>query len=89
MIQAASAVRAAAVVVLLGLGGCVTTVVGAAVDVATAPVRIVGAGINAVAPGEKERDRRRGKRERKAEEQARRDARKAARDAERNQSQSR
>ncbi len=70
-----------AAMLLLALGGCVSTVVGAAVDVATAPVRIVGAGINTIAPGQKERDRRRGRRERKAEEKARRDARRARRDA--------
>ncbi len=63
---------------LLVPGGCVTTVVGAAVDVATVPVRVVGAGVNAVAPGQKERDRRRGKRARKAEEAERKAAKKAA-----------
>lgn len=74
-------IRAAvAVMLLLGSNGCVSTVVGAAVDVATAPVRIVGAGIDTVAPGRRERDRRRGRRERKAEEKARRDAKKAARE---------
>ncbi|MBV8971170.1 MAG: hypothetical protein JO290_02640, partial [Sphingomonadaceae bacterium] len=69
------AARAAALLLLsptlLGLAGCVSTVVGAAVDVATVPVRVVGAGVNAVAPGQKERDRRRGKRERKEEERQR------------------
>ncbi len=73
--------RAAAVLLAVGLGGCVSTVVGAAVDVATAPVRIVGAGINTVAPGQKERDRRRGKKARKAEAAERRADRKAARAA--------
>ena len=76
----ASVAAALGAALLLSLGGCVTTVVGAAVDVVTAPVRIVGAGIDVVAPGQKERDRRRGKRARKAEEQARRDAKKAKRD---------
>ncbi len=75
-------IRAAvAAALLLALGGCVSTVVGAAVDVATAPVRVVGAGIDAVAPGQNERDRRRGKRERKAEEAQRKADRKAARAA--------
>lgn len=60
------------------LSGCIGTVVGAAVDVVTLPVRVVGAGINAVVPSQKEHDRKRGKRERKAEEKARRDAKKAA-----------
>ncbi len=70
-----------AVPLLLGTGGCVSTVVGAAVDVATVPVRVVGAGINAVAPGQRERDRRRGKRERKAEAKARKDERRQRRNA--------
>jgi hypothetical protein len=71
--------KAAVAALLLGLGGCVSTIVGAAVDVATAPVRIVGAGINAVAPSQKERDRKRGKRERKAEEAQRKADKKTAR----------
>ena len=64
---------AVAAALLLTLPGCVSTVVSAAADVVTAPVRIVGAGIDTVVPGQRERDRRRGKRARHAEAQARRD----------------
>ena len=69
---------AVAALLLLGLGGCVASL---AYDAVTLPVRVVGAGINTVIPGQNERDRRRGKRERKAEERARKDAKKAAREA--------
>jgi hypothetical protein len=61
----------------LALNGCIGTVV----DVVTAPVRIVGAGINTVIPGQHERDRRRGKKARKAEEAQRKADKKAAIDA--------
>ncbi len=57
-------IRTGVVALSLALGGCIGTVV----DVVTAPVRIVGAGINTVIPGQHERDRRRGKKARKAEE---------------------
>ncbi len=68
-------IRAGVVSLSLMVGGCVGTVV----DVVTAPIRIVGAGINTVVPGQHERDRRRGKKARKAEEAQRKAARKAAR----------
>ena len=68
---------AVAAALLLTLNGCVSTVVGAAADVVTAPIRIVGAGINTVAPGQKERDRRRGKRARHDEVAQRKAAKKA------------
>ncbi len=58
--------RVAAAALLLAPGGCISTVVHTAATVVTAPVRIVGAGIDAVAPSQRERDRRRGKRERRA-----------------------
>jgi hypothetical protein len=72
--RAAVAVAAAAL-----LSGCIGTVV----DVVTLPVRVVGAGINAVVPSQKEHDRKRGKRERKAEEAERKAAKKAAEDRDR------
>jgi len=58
---------------VLALSGCVQT----AAAIITAPVRIVGAGINTVAPSQSKRDRARGKRERKAEAKAAREQRKA------------
>ncbi len=61
----------------LVLSGCIGTVV----DVVTAPVRIVGAGINTVIPGQHERDRRRGKKARKLEEAQRKADKKATADA--------
>ena len=70
-----------AAVLVLATGGCVSTVIHTAAEVVTAPIRIVGAGINTVAPGQKERDRRRGKRERKAEEAQRKAAKRAAKAA--------
>lgn len=57
----------------LALTGCVST----AAAIVTAPVRIVGAGINTVAPSQSKRDRARGKRERKAEAKAAREQRRA------------
>lgn len=74
---------AVAAVLLLGLGGCVSTIAGAAYDAVTLPVRVVGAGINAVVPSQKKADQKRGKRARKAEEAQRKADKKAARDAER------
>lgn len=52
-------------------GACVSTVA----TVVTAPVRLVGKGVNLVAPGRKESDRRRGQKIRKAEEKARKSCR--------------
>ncbi len=75
-----------AALVLLATGSCVSTVVGAAANVVTAPIRIVGKGIDTVAPGQKERDRRRGKRARKEEAAQRKAVRKATRAAEQNRS---
>lgn len=80
MIRGGVAVTGAALL-LASLTGCVSTVVSAAADVVTAPVRIVGAGIDAVVPSQKERDRRRGKQARKAEEKSRREAKRAQREA--------
>lgn len=73
MIRRAVVAFAAAVL----LSGCIGTVV----DVVTLPVRVVGAGINAVVPSQKEHDRKRGKRERKAEEAQRKAAKRAMREA--------
>ncbi len=69
--------RAAPLLLVLALTGCVST----AASIITAPVRIVGAGINAVAPSQSKRDRARGKRDRKAEAKAAREQRKADRAA--------
>ncbi len=69
--------RIAAAMLLLATGGCVSTVVHTAATVVTAPVRVVGAGIDAVAPGQRERDRRRGKQARKAEAAQRQAAKRA------------
>jgi len=65
--------RAAPLLLALALSGCVET----AAAIVTAPVRIVGSGINAVAPSQSKRDRARGKRERKADAKAAREQRKA------------
>ena len=70
---------AVAAALLLSLGGCIGTVV----DVVTLPIRVVGAGINAVVPSQKKADQKRGRRERKAEEAERKAAKKAAHDTER------
>lgn len=59
------------------LGGCVST----AVAIVTAPVKIVGAGIDAVYTSQAERDEKRGRAIRKQEEADRKAARKAAKEA--------
>ena len=59
------------------LTGCVAE---AAYDVVTAPVRIVGKGINAVTTSPSEADRNRGRRERKAEDRQRKADAKAAKE---------
>lgn len=77
-------IRIAVAILLMGsLTGCVTTIISGAIDVVTLPVRVVGAGINAVVPSQREADRKRGKRERKAEDAQRKAAKKVAREPER------
>lgn len=72
-----------AAALMLGLDGCASTIASATYDVVTLPVRVVGAGINAVVPSQKTADQKRGKRERKAEEAQRKAGKKDARDAKR------
>ena len=67
-------------VVLLSpaLSGClVTTVAGAAVDVAKAPFQVAGAGIDMLTTSQSEADRNRGRKERKREEADAKAAKKA------------
>ena len=60
------------------LGGCVVaTVAKTAVDVATLPVKVVSAGVDAATTSQSEADEKRGRELRKAEEKAGRDAREA------------
>jgi hypothetical protein len=60
------------------LSGCVVgTVAEAAVDVATIPVKVVSAGVDAATTSRSEADEKRGRELRKAEEARGRDARKA------------
>lgn len=75
-------IRAAvAVLLLVAQTGCIGTVIDTAAKVVTAPIRIVGAGIDTVVPGQHERDRRRGKRARMDEERARKEAKRVAKAA--------
>lgn len=55
--------------IALSLSGCVVgKVAGAAVDVATIPVKVAGEGVDAVTTSQAEADQKRGKQLRKAEE---------------------
>jgi hypothetical protein len=59
------------------LGGCVVgTVARTAVDIATLPVKVAAAGVDAATTSQAEADQKRGRDLRKAEEQAGRDERK-------------
>jgi hypothetical protein len=58
------------------LSGCIVgTVAKTAVDVATVPVKVASAGVNAVLPNRKKEDEKRGKELRKQDEQRGREAR--------------
>ena len=60
----------------LALSGCVVaTVADTAVDVATLPVKVVSAGVDAATTSQSEADEKRGREIRKAEEKAGREAR--------------
>jgi hypothetical protein len=60
----------------LAVGGCVVgTVAKTAVDVATIPVKVVSAGVDAATTSQSEADQKRGRELRKAEEQRGREAR--------------
>ncbi len=60
------------------LSGCVVgTVAKTAVDVATIPVKVVSAGVDAATTSQSEADEKRGRELRKAEEKAGREAREA------------
>jgi isocitrate lyase len=62
----------------LALSGCaVASVAGAAVDVATLPVKAVSKGVDAATTSQSEADEKRGRELRKAEEKAGREAREA------------
>ena len=59
------------------LGGCVVaTVAETAVDVATLPVKVVSAGVDAATTSQSEADEKRGRELRKADEERAREARK-------------
>ncbi|WP_185829097.1 hypothetical protein [Sphingomonas ginkgonis] len=61
------------------LSGCiVSTVASTAVDVVSVPVKVVGAGVNAVVPNQRKADEKRGRELRKEEERRGREAREAA-----------
>ena len=54
----------------LALGGCIVgTVAKTAVDVATIPVKVASAGVNAVLPNQKKEDEKRGREARKQDEE--------------------
>ena len=58
------------------LGGCVVgTIANTAVDIATLPVKVASAGVDAVTTSQAEADQKRGREVRKAEERAGREAR--------------
>jgi hypothetical protein len=61
----------------LGLSGCIART---AVDIVTLPVRVVGAGVDAVTTSQSEADERRGREIRRQEEREGRDARQRERD---------
>ncbi|HEX5239087.1 MAG TPA: hypothetical protein VFW39_11580 [Sphingomicrobium sp.] len=61
--------RALVLLLPLALGGCVVeTVAKTAVDVATIPVKVASAGVNAVLPNQKKEDEKRGREARKEDE---------------------
>ena len=69
-------VRLLASLPLLIPGGCVVgTIAQTAVDVATLPVNVVGAGVDAAVPSQKKADEKRGRELRKADEQRGREER--------------
>ena len=71
-------VRAFFLAAPLLLGGCVVgTVAKTAVQVATLPVKVVSAGVDAATTSQSEADEKRGRELRKAEEKAGREAREA------------
>ena len=58
------------------LGGCVVgTIASTAVDIATLPVKVAAAGVDAATTSQSEADQKRGRELRKAEERAGREAR--------------
>lgn len=64
--------RLLALLPLLSLPGCVVgTIAGAAVDVATLPVKVASAGVDAMTTSQAEADRNRGRQLRQAEERCR------------------
>ena len=63
----------------IALAGC-TTIASTAVDVATLPVKVVSAGVDAATTSQSEADQKRGREIRKAEERAGRQARQRERD---------
>jgi hypothetical protein len=68
--------RRALLIVPLALTGCVVgTVARTAVDVATIPVKVVSAGVDAATTSQSESDEKRGRQIRKQEEEAGRQAR--------------
>ena len=68
---------AAALLLLMGLSGCIAQ---AAVELVTLPIKVVGAGVDAVTTSQAEADQKRGREIRKAEERAGREARRAERE---------
>ena len=70
------AMRALVLLLPLALGGCVVgTVAKTAVDVATLPVRVASAGVDAVTTSQAEADQKRGRELRRQEEERGRQAR--------------
>jgi len=66
-------------VLAFGLSGCVVgTIASTAVDVATLPVKVVSAGVDAATTSQSEADERRGRQLRKEEERRGREARELA-----------
>ena len=62
--------RFLALLLPLALSGCIVgTVAKTAVDVATIPVKVASAGVNAVLPNQKKEDEKRGREARKEDEQ--------------------
>ena len=71
--------RALLLILPLALGGCVVgTIAKTAVDVATLPVKVASAGVDAVTTSQAEADQKRGRELRKEEERRGREARAAA-----------
>jgi hypothetical protein len=79
MIDSRSLLAALSLVPLLG--GCVGTIAKTAVDVATIPVKVVSAGVDAATTSQSEADEKRGRELRKADEKRARDERTAAKRA--------